>query len=38
MTEAITAILFAVEYAGDQRRGIGAVTFIVLLNIDHGLD
>ncbi len=38
MTEAITAILFAVEYAGDLLLCIGAVTFIVLINLDHGLD
>lgn len=38
MTEAITAIIFAVEYAGDLLLCIGVVTFMVLINLDHGLD
>lgn len=38
MTEAITAIIFAVEYAGDFLLCIGVVTFMVLINLDHGLD
>lgn len=38
MTEAISALMFAVEYAGDLMLCIGAVTFIVLINLDHGLD
>ena len=38
MTEAITAILFAVEYAGDLLLCIGAITFLVLINLDNGLD
>ena len=38
MTEAIATIMFAVEYAGDLMLCIGAVTFMVLINLDHGLD
>jgi len=38
MPEAIAALMFAVEYAGDLMLCIGAVTFLVLINLDHGLN
>lgn len=38
MTEAIASLMFVVEYAGDLLLCIGAITFLVLINLDHGLD
>lgn len=38
MTEAIATLMLAVEYAGDMLICIGAVTFLVLLKIDHGIN
>lgn len=38
MTEAIASLMFVVEYAVDLLLCIGVVTFMVLINLDHGLN